>query len=319
MRWGAIVSLFLLALEFQHAGCLVIIVGRKNRADARRATSRRSFLQHGTLMIGATVTAPLVSHAQDVESPRDRGGKPFAPLEALLPATRLKIWIDDAHALTSSLKRTSDNKQAQYDTLKQLNDILSNPPKLFVSVPQRGRTLSSTAQLTTGVSSANKQEYKRSRSDLSVPDRLAAMLNQADVERQWGMLQYQESKLEQGNEMRAAFNYYTSQLEFGDSYLLTASPEDKKRMIRDEKLPTVTAVITSDLDVRELYRNTFLTTIEDAKAEVLYQTKQPVDMIDTIDTVDLMNQAYMACAEWFNLIAPQDIQDAVNVVLKESK
>jgi hypothetical protein len=58
-------------------------------------------------------------------------------------------------------------------------------------------------------------------------------------------------------------NYYTQQLEFdGDRYLLTSSKEDKKRMIRNDQLPTLTVVITSDLDLRDLYRNQFLTAME---------------------------------------------------------
>lgn len=275
--------------------------------------ARRAILSH---LVGATLAFPLVSLAED-ESTRDRGGKPFAPLEALLPATRLKLWIDKAHLLSSSLTSTSD-KPAQYEIIKQLNDFLSNPPKLFVSTALKDTTSAPIAQITTGVSSANKLQYKRNRADLSMPDRLAAMLNQADVERQWGMLQYQESKLQKENEFRAAFNYYTWQLEFGNSYLLTASKRERSKMIRDETLPTVTEVITSDLDVRELYRNQFLTDIEDAKAEVAYQMKQPPDEIDTTDVVMLMNQAYTACTEWFSLIPVQDVQEAVDVVTKEN-
>ena len=38
-------------------------------------------------------------------------------------------------------------------------------------------------------------------------------------------------------------------------------------MIRNDELPTLTATITSDLDLRDLARNTFLTAIDDATAE----------------------------------------------------
>ena len=320
-NWGPLTLSFFTASSFQPVRSLIVLVdGSHKLRDCLppNARTRRSLLHQGALLIGTALGTPVVSYAKEEEEspPGDRGGKPFAPLEALLPVTRLKLWIDQAHALSSTLKRTND-KQAQYDILKQLDKMLSNPPKLFVSTSLKERTRSSTAQITTGVSSVNREEYRRNRARLSVTDRLAAMLNQADVERQWGMLQYQESKLEKDNEMRAAFNYYTSQLEYGDSYVLTASKEDKKRMIRDETLPSLTAVITSDLDVRELYRNQFLTDIEDVKAEISYQLKQPVESIDATDTLDLMNHVYTACAEWFNLIAPQDLQDAVNVVKNE--
>ena len=117
-------------------------------------------------------------------------------------------------------------------------------PKYLRMAPKR--TSGSTAQLTTGISSANKSQYKEVRKDLSIPDKMAAMLNQADVERQYGMLQYAESKREKSNDFRLAFNLYTQSLVFGDTYQLTASKEDKKRMIRNDELPSLTAVITSD-------------------------------------------------------------------------
>ena len=150
-----------------------------------------------------------------------------------------------------------------------------------------------------------------------MPDRMAAMLNQADVERQWGMLQYQESKREKGNEVRAALNFYTSQLEFGNAYLLTASPEDRKRLIRNDQLPSLTAVITSDLDLRDLYRNDFLTALEDVNAEVAYQIQQPTNDVDATDTVQLMGQAHTAISKWFDLISPLDVQEAMDLLLKE--
>lgn len=64
-----------------------------------------------------------------------------------------------------------------------------------------------------------------------------------------------------------AFNYYTRQLSFADEYVLTASKEERKQLIRNDNLPSLTAVITSDLDRRDLYRNQFLTAIDDASAE----------------------------------------------------
>ena len=246
----------------------------------------------------------------------DRGGKPYAPVETLLPALRLKGWVDQAYALSRQLADTeSDQKDQQYQLLKQMNDVLSVPPKLFLGgskIPKR--TSRPTAQLTTGISSANKSNYKDLRSDLSIPDKMAAMLNQADVERQWGMLQHAESKREQSNELRLAFNFYTQSLVFGDSYQLTASKEDKKRMIRNDELPSLTAVITSDLDLRDLYRNQFLTSIEDAKAEVAYQVKQIPEDIDRADSIQLMADAHTACQKWFDLIPTVDIDEALSIM-----
>jgi len=148
-------------------------------------------------------------------------------------------------------------------------------------------------------------------------NKVQAAFNQADVERQWGMLQYSESVREQNNEILAAFNFYTKQLQFGNSYRLTASKEDKKRMIRSEELPSLAAVITSDLDLRDLYRNQLLTAVEDVKAEVSYQLLKPQDELDPSDVIELMNQAYTACTKWFDFISPDDVRDAMEQVSVE--
>lgn len=234
--------------------------------------------------------------------------RPFAPTEALLPATRLKVWTEKADEISKSLP--SNDEEQRYQIVLKLNTFLSSPPKLFLSEKLQKRTSGSTAQITSAVSNANKDQYQMTRKDFNVGDKFAAMLNQADVERQWGMLQYAESKREQSNEMRAAFNFYTQQLSFGDKYNLTASKEDRKRMIRNDKLPSLTAVITSDLDLRDLYRNNFLTAIEDVQAEVAYQAKQKPQEIDTVDIEDLMSQASNALSKWFDLISAEDVQEA---------
>lgn len=192
-----------------------------------------------------------------------------------------------------------------------LNERLSNPPKLFEGEKMEKRTAASTAQLTTGVSTANKDQYQFNRKGLNLGDKVTAMLNQADVERQWGMLQFAESQREKESEMRAAFNFYTRQLTFADEYVLTAPIEERKKLIRNDELPTLTAVITSDLDRRDLYRNQFLTSIEDARAEAAYQAKQNGAEVDVIDLVDLLNQASGAMENWFSLIAPQDVEEAI--------
>ena len=51
------------------------------------------------------------------------------------------------------------------------------------------------------MSSANRKQR-----GLNFGEKMNAMINQEDVERQPGVLQYAESKREKGNEMRMAFN-----------------------------------------------------------------------------------------------------------------
>jgi hypothetical protein len=176
------------------------------------------------------------------------------------------------------------------------------------------RASQSTAQLTTAVSSADKDQYRQNRMNLDLGGKMNAMLNQADVERQWGILQYAERRREESNEMRAAFNFYTRQLTYGDEYLLTASKEERKKMIRNDELPTLSAVITSDLDQRDLYRNQFLTAIDDAIAESAYDMKLNTEELDLTDLVDLVNQAHVAIETWFSLIPSVDVDDAIGAV-----
>jgi hypothetical protein len=55
----------------------------------------------------------------------DRGGRPFAPLQALLPVTRLKLWFDKAYVLSCTLTAAgSDHKGLQYKTLARLDEVL---------------------------------------------------------------------------------------------------------------------------------------------------------------------------------------------------
>lgn len=288
--------------------------------------SRRWFLKQAckaTLSSPVLLNFPYCASAEDVAATTTQenpgGSKPYAPVEALLPAARCKVWIDRAFGVSSQLPASinNDTKESAVRLLQELDRTLADPPTLFTKNDKPLRAnLGATAQITASVSSANKSQYRQNRQDLSVPNQLAAIFNQADVERQWGMLQYAESNREKDNVFRAAFNYYTQQLVFnGDSYLLTASPEQKKKMIRSgQGLPTLTAVVTSDLDLRDLYRNQFLTAIDDARAEVAYQVKQPPDAIDLADTIMLMNQAHAACNNWFELIPKEDVEEALKSI-----
>jgi len=88
-------------------------------------------------------------------------------------------------------------------------------------------------------------------------------------------------------------------------------------MIRNDELPALTAVITADLDLRDLYRNQLLTLVEDWQAEVAYQSKMTVEEVDLTDVIDLMDRSYTACIKWFDLIAPGDVQQALEVVRNE--
>lgn len=305
-------------------------------------STRRSLLA-SLLALTVGHAAAIPSHCQalpveegegggDVKSsPRNddgRGGKPFAPLAALLPATRLKFVVDQMYDLSNNLRQTTD-QNARYQILVQMNDLWVQKPQVFQSRQERIPAKSSTTaasiagQITTGVSTANKQQYQSNRQNLEGATKIMAMWNQADVERQWGMLQYQESKRNAQNELRAALTTYTSQLEYSaESYLLTANADERKRLIRNDALPSLTAVIASDLDLRDLYRNEFVTAMEDAEAEVTYQLKQQGtdnSVVDVADVVELLEKAHSSLQKWFDLIAAADVREAMEVVKDEQQ
>eukprot|EP00546_Thalassionema_frauenfeldii_P021880 CAMPEP_0178905864 /NCGR_PEP_ID=MMETSP0786-20121207/6512_1 /TAXON_ID=186022 /ORGANISM="Thalassionema frauenfeldii, Strain CCMP 1798" /LENGTH=330 /DNA_ID=CAMNT_0020577519 /DNA_START=214 /DNA_END=1206 /DNA_ORIENTATION=+ len=303
-------------------------------SDGRRVFFKRGILSISTIITSNIVSLPCLAvgdQEDDLSSGEKKKSKPnnrpSAPIEALLPATRCKLWIDDAYNIATKISDKNKEQQQQQQNrilLTELNQVLVNRPTLFrkteKALLQKITATAATAQLTTGVSTADKQQYQMNRLKLFNPaEKISAALNQADVERQWGILQYAESKREQDNEIRAAFNFYTRQLAFGESYVLTASKEDKKRMIRNDELPTLTDVIRSDLDLRDLYRNQLLTDLEDLQAEVAYQLsrKEPNETIETEDVFDLMNKVYNSCSKWFGLIDSNEVAQAVSMLKSE--
>ena len=125
--------------------------------------------------------------------------------------------------------------------------------------------------------------------------------------------------MENDDARRAALNRYTSQLRYGESYLLTASTSDRRRMIRDETLPTLNSVIASDLDLRDLYRNQFLTSFDDVRAEVTYQLGRSREEADASDAVDLMDRTHEALEKWFELIDPGDVREAMETIISKER
>lgn len=308
---------------------LIVLFNREvNSLSLLRTTNeiidRRIFISEkiDILLASSTITTLVDTSGEDtslenMKSLANNSRPARAPLQALLPATRLKIWIDGVYTISRDI--STKDVDERFSLLKRINEQLSNPPVLFKGEENMiKQTSSSIAQLSTPISSANKDQYQFNRKGLNVGDKVNAMFNQADVERQWGMLQYAESKREEGNEMRRAFNFYTKQLTFSDEYVLTADKETKKQLIRNDELPTLTATITSDLDLRDLARNTFLTAIDDATAESAYQVKQSAKDVDVTDLIDLLKQAHDAIDNWFDLIATQDVDEAIREIkLKE--
>ena len=86
-------------------------------------------------------------------------------------------------------------------------------------------------------------------------------------------------------------------------------------MIREDRLPSATEVIRSDLDARDLYRNELQTKLDDAKAEHLYQKR--VGFEDVSELVGLLKDAKVAVDSWFGFVPDEDIKLALETVKKE--
>ena len=95
-------------------------------------------------------------------------------------------------------------------------------------------------------------------------------------------------------------------------------------MVREDRLPDVKQVITSDMGMRYLYRNQVLTAMDDVKAEFEYQqsallvkTRSSSDddndnrvVVDWVELLDLLDVAGKAMDRWFSLIDSDDVRDA---------
>lgn len=238
--------------------------------------------------------------------------KPYAPLEQLLPAARVKWRIDRAVEL--SLRNSSAT------ILDELQPLLFPPPNSILRA-----TTSSNNNTNNNNKSRNKtpgqiylNSYQRSREQAPLLAQPGAWLVQSGEIRAWNNLQRTEQYQETQNEIRAAFNTYTNALVFNaDSYLLTAPPDIKKQLIRQDRLPDVTAVVTADLDLRYLYRNQVLTALDDARAEWLYQ--QDHELVNVHELVDILQQAQKACDQWFRFIDERDVQEVMAVVEMEER
>ena len=119
--------------------------------------------------------------------------------------------------------------------------------------------------------------------------------------RQWNRLVRAEQARENASEVRRALNIYTTNLNFNpNKYIYSGSNEEKSKLIREDKLPTKTDVIWSDLDAHDLHRNALQTSIDDTRAEFSYQKKNSFE--DVTELVGLLKDAQVAIDKWFSFI-----------------
>ena len=273
-----------------------------------RSVTRRSIVAGGILHSAALIFLRRSQSALAVEDDR-LGKKPFAPADTLLPATRVLIMIDKAVDIAHQLNTTDAiSQQRQSELLSQLEDLLLKPQNFT-----RGTTAIDVPQKP---AKAYLDSYARYRNRVSLLERPGAMLVQSGEIDTWKRLKRQEKVREDTDEVRAALNYYTSNLNFNsDKYVLTGSREERSKLIREDRLPDVKNVIASDMGLRYLLRNEVLTALGNARAELEYQTKQ--DTMDCNELLGLLLEAQSSCRKWFDLIDEADRKSAREIVERE--
>lgn len=237
--------------------------------------------------------------------------KPFAPIENLLPAVRVKLSIDSATELTrsmvdenSSTTRTTPKSSTEGKALQQLENILLKPQNYVQSTLQLQGVPSKPGDL-------YLESYKPMKGDLPL-QRL--LIQNGDVG-SWKRLKRAEKNMERSSEIRAALNAYTDALTFStESYLLNVDKDTRSSMVRQDRLPEMKQVITSDMGMRYLYRNQVLTAMDDVKAELAYQLTlvEKVESFDGNDLLDLLGLAGTAMERWLSLVPPEDLKEALS-------
>ena len=270
--------------------------------------------------------------------------RPSAPLEYLIPAARVGTYIYQAFSITEELAKfqkisSNSNGNADVDANEQKfavksNDIIAKLDVLFLSPPSFIKTSDPTVSRgdqyknyglpivgEIGVA-AQKQKERRDRAiDVGFAPQFFEVGELVGERRQWNQLQNAEKKREGASEIRRAFNIYTTNLNFStNKYQWVGSTQEKSSRIRNDKLPTTTDVIRSDLDARDLYRNQVQTSLEDARAEFIYQkreSREDVLKFDPTELLEVLGQAQVSVDKWFGFILDGDVKLALEAVQRE--
>ncbi len=300
------------------AGTIPAIVhphGEITRVSAFASTSplhpdRRSAMADIASSSAATVAAALVLCLAPERPALAAAVAPFAPVDALLPAARVKVAIDRAVDVASRLEAEKNDVQKKRELLRDMAGLLL-PPQNF----NRGATPVEVPRMPARQYLNAYDEYRRG---LSILEKPGAMLVQNGEIDAWRRLKREERAREDADEVRAALNYYTSNLNFDPgSFVLTGTREERSRLIREDRVPDVKTVIASDMGLRYLLRNDLLTACDDARAELRYQMEQSPGEVDGSELLEVLLAAQSACEKWFRLIDEKDVLAALNVVLGE--
>lgn len=262
-----------------------------------------------------TASYPLSSLAEEQQgssSPNDHthtrptaSFTPFTPKESLVPALRVRRSIEKSLAIVLEQQQKSEENASNEEVLVQLNELWLTPQNFTMGYETP----------TVPVQPA-RQYLRRYQENINVAPMLAKpgafLVGNGEIDA-WRRLKRQEKDRESQDEVRSAFNIYTSNLAYNaDSYLLNVPKEERSRMIREDRLPDIKQVIAADMDLRYLYRNGILTAIDDVRAELRYQQSQ--NFADLKEISSLLATAKEACDKWFSLVDGEDLKKALESI-----
>ena len=261
--------------------------------------------------------------------------RPSAPLEYLVPAVRVGLYIYKTLSVAeeiTKLQQKSDGSEADsaklQDLWTKLDALILSPPIFIKSTDpkvSRGDAYKGALPIVgeLGMAAQKRRERREQSIDADLASELFEPGQLIGERRQWEQLQKAEMKREAASEVRRALNIYTTNLNFNrNKYSFKGSAEEKSALIRNDRLPTATDVIRSDLDSRDLFRNQMQTSLEDAKAEYIYIKKEcggDVSKADLTELIALLSAAKTAIDKWFAFISDDDVKEALSVVQKEMK
>ncbi|GKZ00535.1 hypothetical protein MPSEU_001005900 [Mayamaea pseudoterrestris] len=256
-----------------HFACQASLQQSRRILFQSAAACTAGLLQFQTTAAVATNNEVKDDTALTTSSQQQQRRRPFAPMQALVPAMQQKLLLEKVEQLTQQLAIKSRADSDLTEIMGQLKELVEAPSS----------SSSSTAKFAIG---ATKRYAVESQQSITPSD--SAIITKLS-----------------GAKTRAAMNTYTANLRFSDSYLLTASPSEKSRMLRDKgAFPNVKQVVTADLDLRDLYRNLAQTTLDDVAAE-LYATETDVSELSK-----LTKEAVAAFDQWLSFIDEQDVRAA---------
>ena len=253
----------------------------------------------------AKAESEVDDYSRQKDGDESKNRKPSSPLESLLPAVRFRRVLDKAIVTVEKASKPGASRDEQLVALDVLADLLL--------APQNYTSTLSPVPTTPG--RQYLEAYQRNREKLALLEQPGALLIQNGEIGAWRRLKRQERAREEIDEVRAALNAYTNDLSFRtDQYVFNESKELKSKLIREDRLPDVKQVITSDLGLRYLYRNNVLDSMEDARAELRLLLKDATEdtrpPVDFVELRRLLSEADKALEQWFSLIDEEDVKKA---------